>query len=227
MIDLKEMEGKIITLITDLDEESVIELATEALEAGMDPLHLLELISEGMSKVGKLYEEKEYFIADLIMAGVIFKDILALEQMQIHYQKIYASKVGKVIVGTVKGDIHDIGKDILKGTLEANGFDVLDLGADVPAETFVAKFEEYQPDIIGLSGILTSTIDPMKKTVDAFVDSGIRDKVKIILGGGHLTEAACNYIGADNFASDVSIGVRICKDWMLSKNRKVVSDHDE
>lgn len=219
MQDLKEMEGQIVTEIANLEEESVLRLATEALNGGMEPIRLLELVSEGMTNVGKLYEEKEYFIADLIMAGIIFKDVLKLEPMQEHFQSISEGKLGTVMVGTVKGDIHDIGKDILKGMLEANRFNVIDLGVDIPAESFVAKFEEYQPDIIGLSGILTSTIEPMKDTVNAFVSSGNRDKVKIILGGSHLTAEAFQYIGADNFACDVSVGVRICKEWMLSKGK--------
>lgn len=226
MQDLRKIKEKLIELIVNLEEESVTKLANEALDAGMEPIRLLEIIAEGMSKVGKLYEDKEYFIADLIMAGIIFKDVLKLERMQAYFQNITISKNAKVLIGTVKGDIHDIGKDILKGMLEANGFEVIDLGVDVPCETFVAKFEEYHPDIVGLSGVLTSTIDTMKETVDAFVSSGNRDKVKIILGGSHLTAEACQYIGADNFACDVSVGVRICKEWMLSRNGKGVSNHD-
>lgn len=221
MQDLKVLEGKIITQIANLEEESVVRLATEALERGMEPIRLLELVSEGMTKVGKLYEEKEYFIADLIMAGIIFKDVLRLERMQAHFQSLSASKLGTVMVGTVKGDIHDIGKDILKGMLEANRFNVIDLGVDIPPEIFVAKFEEHLPDIIGLSGILTSTIEPMKETVEAFISSGNRDKVKIILGGSHITAEACHYIGADHFTCDVSVGVRICKEWMLAKGKGV------
>lgn len=226
MQDLKEIEEKIINRIANLEEESVLKLANEALDEGMEPIRLLELVSEGMTKVGKLYEIKEYFIADLIMAGVIFKEILKLEKMQAHFHSISTNKLGTVMIGTVKGDIHDIGKDILKGMLEANRFKVIDLGVDVPPELFVTKFEKYHPDIIGLSGILTSTIDPMKETVDAFVNSENRDKVKIILGGSHLTAEACRYIGADNFACNVSVGVRRCKEWMLSREGKGVSNHD-
>lgn len=226
MNNQKKAEENIVNLIANLEEESVLQCAQEALDAGINPLYLLDLISEGMTKVGKLYEEKKYFIADLIMAGIIFKEVLKLNQMQAHFQNISTRKLGKVILGTVKGDIHDIGKDILKGMLEANGFEVIDLGVDVPPEIFVAQFEEYHPDIVGLSGLLTSSIDSMKETVEAFIHSGNRDKGKIILGGSHLTPEACQYIGADNYACDVSIGVKICKEWMLSCHRKGVSLHD-
>lgn len=226
MIDQKNTEETIVNLIANLEEESALKRIREALATGMSPLHLLETVSRGMAKVGKLYEEKAYYIADLIMAGIIFKEVLQLDQMQSHFRNISASKQGKMILGTVKGDIHDIGKDILKGMLEANGFEVLDLGVDVPCEVFVARFEEHQPEIIGLSGVLTSSIDSMKETVDAFIRSGNRDKVKIILGGSHLTEEACQYIGADGYARDVSVGVKMCKEWMLSGKRKGVSNHD-
>lgn len=226
MVDLKEAAEQIISAVENLDEVAVLKFANEALDAGLNPPQLVEWIAEGMVKVGQRYEVKEYFIADLIMAGTIFKSILQLDRMQAHFKTISANTLGIVLLGTVKGDIHDIGKDILKGMLEANNFKVIDLGVDVPSEIFVAKFEEFQPDIIGLSGVLSSTIEPMKDTVNAFVDSGNREKVKIILGGSHLTAEACHYIGADNFANDVSLGVRICKEWMLSKKRKGVSSDE-
>lgn len=117
-------------------------------------------------------------------------------------------------MGTVKGDIHDIGKDIFRGMLEANGFEVIDLGVDVPKEVFVKKVDEYKPDILGLSGVLTYTVETMKEVVAAFEEAGLRDRVKIIVGGHHLTREACRYIGADDFAGDASVGVKICQAWM-------------
>lgn len=218
---MKQMEEKIIKLVEQLEQESLIKLAEEALNAGMEPLRLLDLIAEGMVRVGKLYESHEYFIADLIMAGIIFKDVLNIEQMKAHFQSNPEGKAGRVMVGTVKGDIHDIGKDIFKGMLEANGFEVVDLGVDVPKEIFIQKYMEYHPEIIGLSGVLTTTIDPMKDTIEAFVKAGIRDQVKFIVGGNHLTENTCKYIGADNFTNEVSHGVKICKEWIGEADERI------
>lgn len=226
MKDLSKMDKKIIELVEQLDEENVIKTANEALDAGMEPLYLLELMNEGMTRVGKLYESKDYFIADLIMAGMIFKEILKLDQLAAQFHTGPARVIGKVVVGTVEGDIHDIGKDIFRGMAEANGLEVIDLGVDVPKEVFVKKAEEYNPDIVGLSGVLTNTIDPMKGTIDAFVEAGLRDKVKFIVGGNHLTEDACKYIGADSYANDASTGVKQCRAWLASSRGKGVSADD-
>lgn len=214
---MKSSGGKeqlLIKLVEQLDEEKVLALAEELLKGGMEPLYLLDLVNEGMNRVGKLYESKEYFIADLIMAGLIFKQVLELDQMTAHFHSRHINKTGKVVLGTVKGDIHDIGKDIFRGMLEANGFEVIDLGVDVPKESFVKKVEEYKPDILGLSGVLTETIETMKEVVASFEEAGLRDRVKIIVGGNHLNREACLYIGADSFASDASLGVKICQAWM-------------
>lgn len=226
MKNLEKREEKIIELVEQLDQESLITLASEALKEGMEPLRLLDLIAEGMVRVGKLYESKDYFIADLIMAGIIFKDVLHLEKMIAHFQSKPEQKDGKVMIGTVKGDIHNIGKEIFKGMLEANGFEVIDLGVDIPIEVFIEKFEEYHPEIIGLSGVLTTTIEQMRSTVQGFVKAGIRNKVKFIVGGNHLTDETCKYIGADNFANDVSQGVKVCKEWIGTAERKEVDIND-
>ena len=132
MKDLGKLAETIIELVEQLDEEKVIKAAGEALNAGIDPLTLLQLVNEGMNRVGSLYESKDYFIADLIMAGIIFKEILKLDKMAAHFNSTSNRNRGKVVLGTVEGDIHDIGKDIFRGMLEANGFEVIDLGVDVP-----------------------------------------------------------------------------------------------
>jgi len=218
MKNLKGKERSLVNHVEQLDEENVVKLADELLNEGMDPLYLLELIKEGMNGVGKLYERKDYYIADLIMAGLIFKQVLELDKMTAHFHSSQKNKIGRVVLGTVKGDIHDIGKDIFRGMLEANGFEVIDVGVDVPKELFIKKFEEYKPDILGLSGVLTYTVESMKEVVDAFVGVGIRDKVRIIVGGNHLTEEICKFVGADNFANDASVGIKTCKEWMNRSN---------
>ena len=214
----------LVNYVEQLDEEKVIELANQLLDDGIDPLYLLELLNEGMNRVGRLYESKDYYIADLIMAGLIFKQVLDLDKVSAHFNGRHNHKIGKVLLGTVKGDIHDLGKDILRGMLEANGFDVFDLGVDVPKENFVKKVQEYKPDIVGLSGVLTSTVDSMKETINALKEGGLPEKTKFIVGGSHLTEDTCKYIGADGFANDTSKGVKICREWMKCDDGRGVND---
>ncbi|MCL6477750.1 MAG: cobalamin-dependent protein [Peptococcaceae bacterium] len=226
MKNLKKKERLLIKHVEQLDEENAVKLAGQLLNDGMDPLFLLELMNEGMNRVGELYESRDYYIADLIMAGLIFKQVLELDKMAARFHARHSDKIGKVVLGTVKGDIHDIGKDIFRGMLEANGFEVIDVGVDVPKELFIKKCEEYKPDILGLSGILTYTVETMKEVVDAFAATGIRDKVKIIVGGNHLTAETCKFIGADSFANDASVGVKVCKAWMNCISEQGVTDND-
>ncbi|WP_422447470.1 cobalamin B12-binding domain-containing protein [Thermoanaerobacterium sp. DL9XJH110] len=216
MRNIITLEDLIIKAVEELDEEKVLKLVDRALNAGMEPLYVLDLIKEGVKRVGILYENQKYFIADLIMAGLIFKEVLELEKIKKQFCNNNNKKLGKLVIGTVKGDLHDIGKDIFKGMMEANGFETIDLGVDVPKEVFTKNVIKYKPDIVGLSGVLTSTIESMKEIVEALVDAGVRNDVKIILGGNHLTPDACDYIGADCYTNDASVGVKLCKK-MLGK----------
>lgn len=226
MKNFGKKEQLLIKYVEELDEGKVLELAKEALNEGMQPMDLLELVNAGMTRVGRLYEKKDYYIADLIMAGLIFKQVLELEKMTAYFKGKHQQKMGKVILGTVKSDIHDIGKDIFRGMLEASGFEVIDLGVDVPKEVFVKKTEEHKPDIVGLSGVLTSTADEMKAVVDAFIAAGLRDKIKIIAGANYLTQDAFHYIGVDSFANEASGGINVCKEWMNDANGQESADHD-
>ncbi|KUO70247.1 MAG: cobalamin-binding protein [Desulfosporosinus sp. BRH_c37] len=214
MSDLSKTKESLIGYVEQLDEENSIKLAKEALNEGIDPLYLLDLMNEGMKRVGKLYDCKDYYIADLIMAGLIFRQVLELEEMANFFHGTYNKKTGKVVIGTVKGDIHDIGKDIFRYMLEAYGFDVIDLGVDVSREIFVKNVEKHNPDILALSGVLTSTVDEMKEVVDSLMEANLREKVKIIIGANHLTQDAFRFIGADGFATDASEGAKLCREWM-------------
>lgn len=224
MRDFSKNDGLLIQYVEELDETKVLDLASKLLNDRMDPLVLLDLLNEGMNRVGQLYESKQYYIADLIMAGLIFKQVLELDEMTAHFQNKYSKKIGRVILGTVKGDIHDIGKDIFRGMIEANGFEVIDLGVDVPKELFLKKVEELKPDIVGLSGVLTNTVEPMKDVIEAAIEAGLRDKVRFIVGGNHLTEEISRFIGADNFAKDASTGVKICRQWIDCKKGQGATD---
>lgn len=224
MRDFDKNKDLLIKYVEELDEEKVLDLADKLLNDRMDPLVLLDLLNAGMNRVGELYESKEYYIADLIMAGLIFKQVLELDEMTAHFHSKYSKKIGRVVLGTVKGDIHDIGKDIFRGMLEASGFEVIDLGVDVPKELFLKKVEELKPDIVGLSGVLTYTVESMKDVIEAFKEAGLRDQVRFIVGGNHLTEEACRFVGADNFAIDASAGVKICRQWMDCKKGQGAAD---
>lgn len=226
MEKIEELKKLIIRYVEQLDEEKVIELALQALDAGIEPLTLMEVINDGMNRVGKLYEKKDYYIADLIMAGIIFREVLELDKMKTHFYVDSSKKIGKVLLGTVQGDIHDIGKDILKSMLQAKGFEVIDLGVDVPKEEFIRAALENEPDIIGLSGALTYTIESMKDVVTAIDKAGIRSQVKIIIGANHITMDICKYIGADDFANDASVGTKVCLEWMKAKNKQGVKEDE-
>lgn len=216
------MGEHIIKAVEDLDEDKVMELVCKALHEGVEPLSILDLLKQGMERVGKRYEEKQYFIADLIMAGLIFREVLELEEVAAQFHCDRRKTLGTLVIGTVKGDLHDIGKDIFKGMMEAAGFRVVDLGVDVPAEAFVNKALEVKPDIIGLSGVLNFTIGPMRDTVEALEKAGLRDDVMVIIGGNHLTKEACDYVGADFYTDDASVGIKACKQWIKGKKRQGV-----
>mgnify|MGYP000844875386 CR=1 FL=1 len=214
MPDFTELEKQLVEAVAELEEDKVLQLAEKALTEGMEPLTLLQAVNKGMQRVGELYEEKTYFIADLIMAGLIFKEVLGLKPIQKLFYAKNKKKIGKLVLGTVQGDLHDIGKDIFRGLMETNNFEVIDLGVDVPAEKFVRKTLEHKPDIVGMSGVLTYTVDAMKEVVEALKEAEIRDSVKVIVGGGHLTEASCKFIGADAYSNDAFEGVKLCLQWM-------------
>jgi methanogenic corrinoid protein MtbC1 len=217
MDNLAELKKLIVKYVEQLDEEKVVNLANEALNRGIDPVTLLETVNDGMEKVGKLYESKDYYIADLIFSGLIFRKILELDKMKEYFLQNKHKGLGKVVLGTVEGDIHDIGKDIFKGMLEANGFEVIDLGVDVSKEKFIEAVRKNKPDILAMSAALTNTIDTMRNIVKAFSKDGIRDKVKIIVGANHMNSDISRYIGADGFSKKASTGTKICLRWMKEK----------
>ncbi|MDQ7092045.1 cobalamin-dependent protein [Desulfosporosinus sp. PR] len=226
MKDFFESKELLVDCVEQLEESKVLELANQALDQGMNPLALINLIIEGMNRVGKRYECKDYYIADLIMAGIIFREVLGLNKISSYSRNYYKNKSGKVLIGTVKDDIHDIGKEIFRALLETHGFEVIDLGVDVPGEVFVKKAQEHQPHIIGLSGVLSSTLDQMKQVVDAFTRAGLREQVKIIAGANYLNAHGCSYIGADGYATEASKGVEICLEWMNLSGRMGEASHD-
>ena len=207
------MAKNLVELMADLMEDETLQLVKEKIAQGVDPEEILADARSAMEVVGKRFESCEYFIPDLMMAGEILKEI-ADEVKPLMKKQQGSAKSGKVIIGTVAGDIHDIGKDIVTFMLDVSGFDVLDLGIDVPAETFVAKIKEFQPQVVGLSGFLTLAFDSMKNTIAAIEKAGLRDKVKIMIGGGQIDDAVRAYVGADAYGKDAVAGVQLTRKWI-------------
>jgi len=195
--------------LADVDEKAALEISERMLESGTDPAEVLEVCRRGMSAVGQRFESGKYFLSEMIMAAEIFNEIL--ERIRPRLRKVEEKPSGKVVIGTVQGDVHDIGKNIMIAMLEAERFHVIDLGVDVPPEKFIDAIMEYKPDVVGMSGLLTSAIESMKKTVEAIGSARLRNKVKILIGGGRADEIAKDYIGADAFADNSAKGVEIIK----------------
>jgi 5-methyltetrahydrofolate--homocysteine methyltransferase len=207
------MNDKLVHLMADLKEKETIEMVKELIKEGTDPMEILDSARSAMEVVGKQFEIGEYFIPDLFMAGEVMKGISEIVKPLLKKGDTRAKK-GKVLIGTVAGDIHDIGKDIVTFMLDVSGYDVLDLGIDVPVSTFVEKTREFQPRVVGLSGFLTLAFDSMKKTVEALEQAGLRNKVKIMIGGGQIDDEVRSYARADAYGKDAVAAVNLCRQWI-------------
>jgi methanogenic corrinoid protein MtbC1 len=207
------MAGNLVNALADLKEEEALKIVKDRLNAGEEPLKILDDARKGMDIVGKRFADSEYFIPDLVYSGEILKAVTELVKPKIT-QSIESKKLGKVVFGTVAGDIHDIGKDIVVFMLDVNGFEVHDLGVDVPVQKFVDKIKETGAPVVGLSGFLALAFDSMKDTVEAIQAAGLRDKVKIMIGGGQITDEIRKYTGADAYGKDAMTGVSLAKKWV-------------
>lgn len=207
------MTKQLVEAIADMREQDALLSVKELLEGGTNPLAILSDCREAMAVVGKRFEAGEAFIPDLIFAGEIMREISDLVKPRLAQTPVQ-NKVGRVVIGTVQGDIHDIGKNIVTFMLDVNGFDVQDLGVNVPAEKFVEAIKAYQPQVVGLSGFLTLAFDAMKETVEAIKTADLRDKVKIMIGGGQVSDEIRAYAGADAFGKDAVAGLSIAKKWV-------------
>lgn len=207
------MNDKLVHLMADLKEKETIAMVKELIKEGTDPMEILDAARSAVELVGRQFESGEYFIPDLFMAGEIMKGISEIVKPLLKKGDT-STKKGKVLIGTVAGDIHDIGKDIVTFMLDVSGYDILDLGIDVPVNTFVEKTREFQPQVVGLSGFLTLAFDSMKKTVEALEQAGLRDKVKIMIGGGQMDDEVRKYARADAYGKDAVAAVNLCRQWI-------------
>ncbi|MHB8076429.1 cobalamin B12-binding domain-containing protein [Desulfosporosinus fructosivorans] len=208
------MSKELIAAIVEMRSDDAISIAESLLAKGTDAYEILQVCQEAMQEIGKRFEQKIYYLPELIMGGEILKNVSEIIKPYMKGEGTEKKSLGKVVIGTVAGDIHDIGKDIVVFVLEVNGFTVYDLGVDVPIEKFVEKVKEVEPDIVGLSGFLTKTFDIMKETIEAIRDAGFKDKVKIMIGGGTVNQDIKEFTGADAFGEDAMAAVEISKKWM-------------
>jgi trimethylamine corrinoid protein len=207
------MSGELVKLLSDLKEQEALQFVESSLAEGVDPGTLLQDAREGMNIVGARFAKEEYFIPDLIFSGEILRGIVKL--LEPHIKKDKEQKpMGKVIIGTVAGDIHDIGKDLVVFMLDVSGFEVLDLGIDVPAQKFVDAIKESGSKVVGLSGFLSLAFDSMKETIDAIKNADLRGKVRIMIGGGQIDEQVRIYTGADAYGRDAMAAVHLAKGWI-------------
>ncbi len=207
------MSEKLVNAMVNMKEKEAVQLAKDMIEGGEDPMKILDACKEAMNTVGKRFEKGEYFLPELIMAGEILNQISDIVKPKLKGEA-KTERLGKVIVGTVKGDIHDIGKDIVVFMLDVNGFEVIDLGIDVPVQKFVDSIKETGSKVVGLSGFLTLAYDSMKETVDAIKEAGLRDGIKIMIGGGQIDEKVKSFSGADAFGKDAMDAVKLAKGWI-------------
>ena len=210
------MSKKLVKAIADMREEEALKLAKEMVEGGSEPVAILDAAREAMAIVGQRYQEGTYFLPELVVAGEMLEQITDLVKPELA-KLPEIERHGKVLIGTVAGDIHDIGKNIVTFMLDVNGFDVLDLGVDVPPQKFVEAIQDFEPQVIGLSGFLTLAFDAMKETVEAIKAAGLRDGVKIMIGGGQVNEKIQEYAGADAYGKDAMAGVSLAREWVGAK----------
>jgi 5-methyltetrahydrofolate--homocysteine methyltransferase len=210
-----ENEKQLVEAISEMREEEAFALAKAMLDRGDDPVRVLELCREAMDIVGKRFEKQEYFLPELVLAGEMLENIGAIAKPLIQEKSGgEAKKLGRVLIGTVHGDLHDIGKNIVTFMLDINGFEVKDIGIDVPVAKFVEEIREFKPSVVGLSGFLTLAFDSMKETVQAIEAAGLRKQMKIMIGGGQVEEAVRTYTGADAYGSNAVAAVTLCRQWI-------------
>jgi len=214
MADLKELFNAVV----EMQEDTAMELTQKYLDEGIEALDIFNCYQDALAEIGKRFEKQLYFIPELIMSGEMMKSAADLLKPYLADGSAAGGsaqkKLGKVLMATVQGDIHDIGKNIASMMLDLNGMEVKDIGVDVPADTIIAEAKAFGADVIGLSGLLTLAFDPMKAVVQKLEEQGLRDKIKVLIGGGQMDEQVCKYVGADAYVTDAVVGVNYVKGWL-------------
>ena len=209
-MEKEELFRQIADAVVEMEEDTVEELAQQSLTAGIDAYETIDLgLAKGMERAGQLFDEEEYFVPELLMCSDAMN--VGIDVLKPHLKSENVSKKGKVVIGVVEGDTHDIGKNLVRLMMETGGFEVLDLGRDIPPAEFVSKAEEYGADIIGIATLMTTTMPGMKEVVDILANKGIRDKYKVIVGGGPISPAFAKKIGADGYARNAADAVKVAE----------------
>ncbi len=203
------MSKELIVVFEELNLEEVIKQLKNDIDRGDDPLHILNECRQAMDIIGKKYQEGKYFLAELMLSAEIFKEVTSILKPYLDKQRTKKG-IGKVVLATLRGDIHDLGKNIVATLLTAYGFEVYDLGVDVEPTVVVDKIKEIEPEIVGFSALLTTTFDTMKKAVDLLIETGRRDSVKLIIGGAMTDDDVKAYVGADFQTKNAMEGVEYC-----------------
>lgn len=206
---------RLVQAVKDLDDELAVDLAKTYLAEGVPPLDIVEECRNGMMAVGDLYESEKYFLGDLVLSAEIFKDVMAVLAPALALDNCQHQPKVKIVFGTVEGDIHDIGKNIAISLLRCYGFDVIDLGVDVPPETFVTGIQETGAQILCLSILLNSCYSVLAQTISQVRKSSGGDDIKVLIGG-LVNEQLCDYVGANGWVNDARKGVLLCQEWTVS-----------
>lgn len=217
---------ELVACVADLEEKAALALVAKRLEKGADPLEIVEDCQEGLRQVGLRYEKQEYYLSGLIMAGEIFREVMELVEPVIE-DTYNGNDTGRILLGTVQGDIHDIGKNNLSLLLRCYGFTVIDLGVDVDPQIFYREAARARPDIVGLSGLLTSSYEAMAQTIALIRDSDDRTlaSAPILIGGSQINDEICEYVGADHWVADAMDGVRLCQRLLAHEKTQIGDEH--
>lgn len=214
------MSKELIDAIVSLREDEALEMVKKALDKGEDPYAILSDCQKAMEIVGQNFEKGDYYVPELVMSGEMLKKISNLLRPSLESAPkagTAKNKAGKIVIGTVHGDVHDIGKDIVAFMLDINGFEVHDLGVDVAQEKFVQAVKDFKPQVVAMSGFLTLAYDAMKSTIEALEKAGVRENVKVMIGGGQVNEMVKTYTKADGWGINAMTAVRLARQWLPEK----------
>ena len=206
------MKEDLAQALVEFKKDMVLGEITTRLKDGDAPIQLIRELQDGMGRIGQKFETGDFFLSELLMSADLFSK--AMQILEPKLQETAIDTIGTIVVGTPKGDIHDIGKNIFVTVAKGNGFEVIDLGIDVPAQRFVDAVAELSPQILGFSALLTPSFEPMREVVERLKEKGLRENLKIIAGGGVITETVKNYVGADAQTTDVMDGIKKCKGFL-------------
>ena len=211
MRDQKELLEELKEFVVEMEDEDIIETAKEYVEGGYDVNEGVDALVDGMTEVGQLFAEEEYYVTDVLISADAMNNAMEVFEPLLMDQKKEGSSLGKIVISTVKGDTHDIGKNLVATMLEVGGFEIIDLGRDTPSQEIIDKAVEVDADIIALSALMTTTMTEMKNLIDLLKDQGLRDRFKVMIGGGAVTASYADEIGADAYSKDANEAVIVAK----------------